>query len=270
HPAGAQPVDNTWRIFFVRLIVWGGVIGGGSLAIILGLIGLRELFFTRNPYYKLRHVQIVCQGNIPEKMVRDLSQLRVGEDYLFAIDIKQIRERLCRNLLIKDAFIMRRYPDTIQITVTGRSPIAQFLTCGGLSVDAEGYVLPPASLVQRKVLPVIVGLPELVRLRIGRKVENEHIGRILKFLEAKSRLDENNIFRFKTLIVDSQAATLHVRLLGNAHYFIAGGARLDLPLLSLEENFLKALQAVKYRSLARQWTASIDARYQRTYIRRLP
>ena len=122
-------------------------------------------------------------GNISENQLQDWGGVRKG-DNLLSIDLLRIKRNIELTPRVKMASVERILPDTLQVRVTERVPMAQIWVwqrggdgpggydCVRLQVDESGHVMPP--IAGRSVvipeqqaewsLPVIAGI-ELKTLR---------------------------------------------------------------------------------------------------------
>jgi cell division septal protein FtsQ len=103
---------------------------------------------------------------------------------LDTLSLGAVRERLLTHPYVRDARVTRMYPDAVAISISERIPVASFMTNGLIRyLDADGVVLPFMPSEVPYDLPVISGIPELQRTRVGEVVGNED------FFEAVSILD---------------------------------------------------------------------------------
>jgi cell division protein FtsQ len=127
-----------------------------SIAIIFfakrGLIN----FMHTSPYFNLREINISGERYVTENNILLLSNFSIGEN-IFMLDIKSAAKRIQSHSLIRDAVIIRRLPDRIDILVKERNQIAYIvlgLTLYGM--DDEGYILPVVD--ENLVFPTVTGL----------------------------------------------------------------------------------------------------------------
>ncbi|MCH8684673.1 cell division protein FtsQ/DivIB [Pedomonas mirosovicensis] len=77
---------------------------------------------------------------------------------MLTIDLDDVRARLLENPWIQEVSVSRRLPDTLNIVVQERKPVALWQTQGRLSViDVYGRVLETERLKQFAKLPIVVG-----------------------------------------------------------------------------------------------------------------
>jgi cell division protein FtsQ len=178
------------KTFFRRgLVVL--LLAGLALLLLAGIfIGLKyagSLFFSRNPKFELKNINIASDGRLPPEFFCERAGLQAGVN-LFALDFDLLRKRLEEVPLVESVSIERKLPDTLNIKVIERVAMAQirwnpralpFLT------DRCGVVLPMTRSGQ--ALPLIEGL-KLEKIRPGDCVDNPGIRQCLELLAAADQL----------------------------------------------------------------------------------
>ncbi len=142
---GLRPVRRRLRLHWPRLLA--------TLALLAVLVGLWQL--ERSPLLRLQH--IVVRGG-SERLVA-LSGLRLDEP-LWSVDVAAVSRSLLRRApYLKTALVRRQWPQTMEIQVSDRVPIAAVAGAGGAfyGVDQTGRVLAPLASAQG--LTVLGGVP---------------------------------------------------------------------------------------------------------------
>lgn len=141
---GLRPVRRRRRLNGKRLL--------GTLAVLAVLAGLWQL--ERSPLLRVQHI-VVTGGS---GHLAALSGLRPGEP-MWALDLGQAEQRLlARARYLRTATVRRRWPQTVEIAVTDRAPVAVVAGPGGalFGVDPTGRVL--AKIGTGSGLPVLGGV----------------------------------------------------------------------------------------------------------------
>lgn len=159
---------------------------GGFVAIVVysPLFTMQRLILNGNRY--LQPDDIMAIGRIEK-----------GKP-LFQLKTDVIDQNLMRDLRIESAVVRRRLPDTIEIDITERMPIAT-VSCdyGYIDFDRQGKVLRSYRSLQKMPIPLITGIT-MHDLYIGDDNTNETVAQILSFLEkidieALNQISEINI-----------------------------------------------------------------------------
>ncbi|MFA6292611.1 MAG: FtsQ-type POTRA domain-containing protein [Victivallales bacterium] len=117
--------------------------------------------FSQNGHFAIRHVDVKSSGwwNGKGADVSKLLELKTGSTNLFAVNLRQICEKLAAQPSIDKVTVSRILPDTIQINIIERIPRAFLYNSNSQwIVDSNGIVMESKSCVNlRKNLPVITG-----------------------------------------------------------------------------------------------------------------
>ncbi|MEX6724093.1 cell division protein FtsQ/DivIB [Parapedomonas caeni] len=109
--------------------------------------------------FEVKHVKISGVENAPKLAI--YSAVFDGRsNSMLLVDIDDVRARLMANPWIAEASVARRLPDTLDVVVRERKPVAVWQRQGRLAViDAEGRVLDNGERVKRfGRLPLVVGV----------------------------------------------------------------------------------------------------------------
>jgi cell division septal protein FtsQ len=162
----ARENDPTRRSAMVVLAVVGACVA--ALLLWLGVRALGGVLFSRNDRFTLRRLAVTEGELITADLVREYTQLQEGTN-LFAISIGQIRDDFLRKVpCVKALEIRRMLPDTLEIKVTERVPLARVVGRNrALAADGEGHLFAVGA--GYRDLPVITGYAEDVRP--GRRIQ---------------------------------------------------------------------------------------------------
>jgi len=165
-----------------------------SILVVLVLVGLvaglwagshliMRRLYSRNSTFVIKHINIKGSLILSPMLVREYTQLDEGLN-LFDIDIKQIRDDFLRRVpSVKSMDISRRLPDTLDINIAERIPLAK-LNKGPLVVDRYGMIFVFKGTTSQ--MPMIVGY-DRKRSRPGVKI----LGIAQAALEALREIDDN-------------------------------------------------------------------------------
>ncbi len=140
-----------------------------------------------------RVAKVVIEGALyfSEKDVRARASVP-AKALLDTVSLGAIRARLVSHPYIRDARVGRTYPDELTIAIDERIPVASFTVNGAIRyIDEEGVVLPYLRSGMPYDLPLITGVPELNRTRIGEVVEGEEYFAALGILVAAMETDSS-------------------------------------------------------------------------------
>ncbi len=264
-PRGRSAARRTkGREALIRTGVWGAVAVGVLLFVILSCVALENLFYSRNPHFTLRDVQVeTIKGTVDPAFVQRKLKLQPGEDNLYALDLAELRRELLEDPIIQEADVRRVLPDQLLVTVYGRTPVAQLLRKGGLLVDASGYIMGPGRQEETLTLPIVVGVPNAGKAREGTLLNEPALQSALEFLKYRATMNRGNWLDVRFVQCNMQYEELIIYLHKNPEFLIRDNAKLVLPTRKMYDALTNAMDVIEIRSLARQPTAEINATYQR-------
>jgi hypothetical protein len=119
-------------------------------ALWLGVRWGAAMMFWRNDRFAIRHLDIRAGTVITADLVREYTRIEEGMN-LFAVDIGAIRRAFLQQAPnVRSISIARQLPDTLQIEIVERVPLARIGRRGFLVTDREGSVFgvrsPPVGL----------------------------------------------------------------------------------------------------------------------------
>jgi len=138
--AGWTPALSTdhWR----TLVLVGVTLAATGLVLFLGFRKATATLFTENPVFTIRNLDLSSDGRLTPELLQRYAELREGEN-LFRVSSEEIRQRLRSVPLVKDVQVRRQLPDTLEVRVVERTPLARIVVPGyelPLAVDAEGWI----------------------------------------------------------------------------------------------------------------------------------
>lgn len=169
----------------VPKIIWIPVVG--LLAIGLGAFitwKAGSLLFWNNPKYTIQKLNINVEGaTITPAHVREYMKIGEGTN-LFAFNLFTLRSNFLRKATIaKSVKIQRHLPDTLNVDVVERTPIARLGRWGILALDREGFVFPLRA--GGRDYPVITGYTD-TGIKAGGRVD-QMVMNAIEFIDICNR-----------------------------------------------------------------------------------
>jgi len=161
-------------------IFLGGVV---LLAAYLILSYAGSLFFSRNPHFELKNIEIHSDGRLPPSELAEYANLKTGIN-LFDIDFEALRTNLESIPSVESVRIQRKLPDTLVVDVVERVPVAQVdwkWRAAPFLVDRNGVVL--LATPSGKALPLITG-GRFDQLRPGEQINDAGVRYALDIISA--------------------------------------------------------------------------------------
>jgi cell division septal protein FtsQ len=248
-----------------RLLAWGGLFIV-TCALVGGLyLGGRHVLFSGNEHFTLRQFDIQVNGQTSDKQIAKLLEglgLRLDETNLFALKLPLLRESLLlqKEVPMVDVALSRQLPQTLNVKIFERRPIARTSRRRGYYLDEEGCVLPSSSQADKLGLPVITGIRHRRELKPGIRTEDATLLAALQLLRELASRPNGRLFDILLVQLNYSANSLTLHLGQRATF--REGARVILPISDLEGGLNRAEEIALDRSQAEQTTGFIDATYQ--------
>ena len=177
----------------------------------------------------------------------------MGEN-LFQLKIDDIMQTMSKDIRVERAIVKRVFPDTIEIQVVERTPLA-ILQCdyGYLEAGRGGIVLAAHRTLSNIPVPIISGV-EVKDLFVGDSVDNDHINTVLNYLdkldwETTANLSEINITDPENVIV-----------------YMRGGVQLKMGDISSLEKKLEITESLNREIKQAKYPIDyVDARFDGSY-----
>ncbi len=133
-------------------------------------------FAIRSPLFL---VQVVEIGDQPEnapvssQAISDLAAVPVGKVNLFDLDLKTVEKRVLTHPWIRQVSLIKRFPQTLSISVVFREPQALIQQKSGslAYVDSDGKVFGRVNVLARSNLPMLSGIAESDSTRVRQTLE---------------------------------------------------------------------------------------------------
>ncbi|NLF93901.1 MAG: FtsQ-type POTRA domain-containing protein [Oligosphaeraceae bacterium] len=240
------------------------------LAIVLVLLSiwfLRQNLYLHNQFFRLKKIAAQPTSNYSELRLKTiLSEMGVEENSgtLPALPVGAIRERLQKEPLIATSTIRRIFPDTLQISIRERVPVAVLQSrhqgCE-FTIDQEAFILPGEVRGLSANLPLVITIPNDHALRIGDQTDNRWLRGVLQFLDLLAARPEGTLYLPRLIRINQPGNQLHVQL--QAKGIFKQGATLVLPLDNLAPALDRLRDVVRQRSQTGQSISYIDVTLER-------
>lgn len=198
----------SWWILFFAIIVSVYFLGKTTLDLVL------EKTVYTNQMFTVRAVDVRVFGGVSKERVLEFLDVKIGEDNLMALDLRQIKTRLEGVSVLEKISVERVIPDTLKVQVYARVPVFRCyvwetdpmnLNEGQWVVrylDDSGFVMVPDELFyevhapERLLLPTLTGVADKNVLIPNRYCKDQQVSRALKFLRLYK---ESSFFGFDDL-----------------------------------------------------------------------
>ncbi|MCQ2396473.1 MAG: FtsQ-type POTRA domain-containing protein [Lentisphaeria bacterium] len=185
--------------------------------------------------------------------------------HLPEIDLKKLRETLLLNPRIEDARLQRIYPDTLNVKVEQRLPVAilHFPPSSQkreLLIDANGIVLPRDLAAATTRLPYITGLKNPEGFVEGTQCESKGVKAFLTFLKEANIREEGGLYQILNVRLEEAEDRMFLTMEKNKLF--KSGAQVILPLddVPAEMDRLKVVTGMRISS--GETISKINATYQ--------
>ena len=185
--------------------------GLGFLLVCGGIMAI----IVYSPLFTLQRVIIHGNTYITQDDVMNIGRLYMGQP-LFQIETDAVTQDLRQDLRIESAKVKRRVPDSLEIDLTERMPVATVASdYGYIDLDRQGKVIASYRSLHNMPIPLITGV-SLHDLYVGDDNPDEVVANMLAFLQqldsnALNQLSEINIAN-KDAIMAYTNSSVQIRL----------------------------------------------------------
>lgn len=168
-----------------------------------------------SPLFTLQRVIIHGNTYLTQDDIMDIGRLHIGQP-LFQLETDAVTQNLMHDLRIESAVVKRRVPDSLEIDVTERMPVATVASdYGYMDLDRKGKVIACYRSLRNMPIPLITGV-SLHDLYVGDDNQDEIVASVLEFLQqldsnALNQLSEINIAN-KDAIMAYTNSSVQIRL----------------------------------------------------------
>jgi len=156
--------------------------------LIYGLSYVGSLFFSRNPNFTLKTIEMTTDGQLSVSELKRWVGVEEGRN-LFDVDFDEVRANLLSKPQIETVSIHRKLPSTLVVQVVEREAVVQirFRRSGFLYLlDRQGIAMRPSAIRSPKdALPIIEGI-KAKEPRLGERVSDPGVQHVLALLVAQN------------------------------------------------------------------------------------
>ena len=135
-----------------------------------------------SPLFTFQRLDLNGNSYLNSDDVMEIGRIQKGTP-LFQLKTDEITQNLMHDLRIESAVVRRRLPDTIEIDITERVPVATAICdYGYIDFDRQGKVIHSYRSLHKMPIPLITGTT-LHDLYIGDDNKDEQVAQILMFLQ---------------------------------------------------------------------------------------
>lgn len=213
--------------------------------IIFVLIVAGYIFLKKSAYFTIDTVRIIDDSHA-SALEGETILVRYGGENIFDINIDSLFSEIRSDYpAVKDVIIKKILPNTIEINIIPRIPIAKIKNRKYFPIDKTGMVLSPET--ETGKLPLIIGLSMWTRPRVGKGLEDGRVKSAISLLEALNK---------SSLISEYDVDTIDVSNYKNLSFCIEDGIQIKIG----DEDFFAKLKKLK-KTLAKPDLDKSNIRY---------
>ena len=108
---------------------------------------------------------------------------------LYALNLVEIRDRIARHPFVLSAYVYRQFPNSVEIDVVERVPVAA-VNCGQLCyTDRDGILLPYSESNKKFDLPLVSGIDGLQNAKPGAALMSKELQKAIELCQTAQALD---------------------------------------------------------------------------------
>ena len=223
--------------------------------LVLLIISASYVLIKNSSYFSIEEINIVDIDGASGVKVKDLTTLYKGRS-IFDVDIKSISSSIREAYpFIKDAIVKKVLPDTIEIDIVSRIPVAKIKARVYFPIDKTGMVLSPE--INSEDLPLINGLSMWLRPKAGMKIGDKKLKDALVLLES---LDESSPLRtYKVTEIDARNSR-------NLIFYLKDGIEVRIGGKDYMERIKRLVKTLSNTKLDKENIKYIDVRFKDVVI----
>ena len=150
--------------------------------VFLIIVGAILGFFVYVPFFTLKEVKLIGAERLTVEDILKVGNIYIGEP-IFQLETNDITTRLSNDLRIENVTVRRIVPNTLEVTLKERKPLAT-IVCdyGYLDLDKSGKILDSYKNLREMKIPMITGA-QVQDKYIGDEVDDDLVKKILTFLQ---------------------------------------------------------------------------------------
>ena len=135
-----------------------------------------------SPLFTLQRVNVHGNTYLTQDDIMTIGRMHIGQP-LFQLETDAVTQNLMHDLRIESAVVRRRVPDSLDIDVVERMPVATVAgDYGYMDLDRLGKVIACYRSLRNMPIPLITGV-SMHDLYIGDDNQNEVVAQVLDFLQ---------------------------------------------------------------------------------------
>lgn len=166
---------------------------------LLGLIIAGIIYFLLSPLFNIKNITVEGNKKISQEEIISLSEIQMEEN-TFKLKKEKVKQAVKQNAYIDTVSVKRKLPDSIQITVTERSP-SFMITFGNayVYISSQGYLLEVTD--KPLELPIITGYQTTEEgIKVGNRLCKEDLQKLEEVLQIMESAKSNQIDKLITKI----------------------------------------------------------------------
>lgn len=185
-----QELARKKRKAIFRLLRWTTlicmIIGGG-------------IFFLLSPIFNIKTISVKGNSKISSDEIISLSSIEI-EQNTFQYRVHDIEEAIKKNAYMEKVKVNRKFPDTIEITVSEREATYQLPIANAYAyIDNQGYILEISD--KEENIPLIIGITtQQENIQPGNRLDIEDLKKINDVLKIMESANSNEMMKLITKI----------------------------------------------------------------------
>lgn len=150
--------------------------------VFLLIVGAILGFFVYVPFFTLKEVKLIGAERLTVEDILKVGNIYIGEP-IFQLETNDITTRLSNDLRIESVTVRRIVPNTLEVTLKERKPLAT-IVCdyGYLDLDKSGKIIDSYKNLREMKIPMITGAQAQDKY-IGDEIDDNLVKKILEFLQ---------------------------------------------------------------------------------------
>ena len=167
--------------------------------IFLAICGAIIAFFVYVPFFTLKEIKLNGAENLTVEDILKVGDIYIGEP-IFELETDKVKNRLAQDLRIESVKVRRIVPNTLEVTIKERKPLAT-IVCdyGYLDLDKNGKIIDSYKNLREMSIPMITG-SRVQDKYIGDDIEDKLVEKILDFLQ---KLDAESLEKLSEVAIIS-------------------------------------------------------------------
>lgn len=265
---------------------WGkvpfGVMLTAGILLCLIMLGLAVVFcrfcytnlYLKNSAFALENLKVMVDNALMKQTVlKTLESKGITPSdsiHLPELNLASIRNELMANPRVQEARLRRIYPNTLEVEVKQRMPVAilHFSPSANKSellIDEHGMILPRDISGATSKLPSIVGIKNANVFKEGEKCEDKGILAFLTFLKESCIREEGSQYEILNVLLDEKNDRMTLTLAASGVF--KPGARVVMPLENISKEMDRLKIVVNLRKDKSETISYLNATYDNIPVR---